>query len=64
MAVLVGRAYNKGGRRARAEKPRGDWGGSNFYVFAALPFARAFAASLLSRAPDNRDFKIRGRGGF
>ena len=53
MAVLVGCAYNKGGRRARAEKPRGDWSGSNFYVFAALPFARAFAASLLSRAPYN-----------
>ena len=28
MAVLVGRASNKGGR-AREEKPRGDWGGSN-----------------------------------
>ena len=44
MGVLVGRA--KICRlRARAEKPRGDWG-------VRARFAPVFAASLLSNAPD------------
>ena len=41
--------------RARAEKSRGDWGGSNekpLFSFFSRPFARVFAASLLSSVPD------------
>ena len=42
MAVLVG--------RARAEKPRGDWGGSKFY------FSRGFALVLARFAREFRDY--------